>query len=194
MLGSERVPKFSKGAKKLNKYLLFSCSVFCILVSPVSAFALGIPKPKLFSALKMAINHDNMAALSDVALSENPSNTEKDLEGTSTTTNTSFHNRVEKGKDIKIVRDLVGDKMGAPASSTELIWRRIRVFYAATRLFADYKLVQYRCDRISDQDDEDAKNAIWDAAHERNARFLYRSAVCLDPGVVFVVKVYMLRT
>lgn len=193
MLGGERLPKLSKGAKKLNRYLLFSCSVLCILVSPVSAFALGIPKPKLFSALKMTINHDNMAALSDVALSEKPSNTEKDLEGTSVTTNTSFH-KVEKGKDIKIVRDLIGDKMGAPASHTELIWRRIRVFYAATRLFADYKLVQYRCDRISDQDDEDAKNAIWDAAHERNARFLYRSAVYSDSGVIFVVIVYMLRT
>jgi hypothetical protein len=40
-------------------------------------------------------------------------------------------------------------------------------------LFADYKLVQKRCDRLKD-DDEEGKNAIWDAAHERNARMLYR--------------------
>ena len=80
--------------------------------------------------------------------------------------------------DTSIVSSTAAQGMGR-ASRVELVMRSIRVFYAAARLFGDYKLVQYRSDRMPDGDDEGV-NVIWDAAHERNSRFLYRKFVGLE--------------
>lgn len=82
--------------------------------------------------------------------------------------------------DTSIVSATVGHSMGK-ASGVELMLRSVRVFYAATRLFSDYKLVQYRSDRCENSPEgEEAANAIWDAAHDRNARFLYKKFVGLE--------------
>ena len=65
-------------------------------------------------------------------------------------------------------------------SSISLTYRMYDVFYTATRVFADYKIVQYRCDQIDDTEDgEKLKDKIWDEAHERNAQFLYSKFVSL---------------
>jgi hypothetical protein len=48
----------------------------------------------------------------------------------------SFHAKAEKGKDIKIVKNLVGDKMGSPASPMELFFRKCQgdVFCAFSKM------------------------------------------------------------
>lgn len=53
-----------------------------------------------------------------------------------------------------------------------LLYRRSQVFYAAIKVFADYKIVQWRCNQMNERKDEVVINTIWDQAHERNAKFL----------------------
>jgi hypothetical protein len=60
----------------------------------------------------------------DVAASNSAGQTKSDVKGVATAQHSSFHEKAEKGKDIKIVKGLVGDKMGTPASPLELFARK----------------------------------------------------------------------
>ena len=61
----------------------------------------------------------------------------------------------------------------------ELLLRSITVFWTAFRLFADYKLVQWRTNQMAEEQ-EDKSEALWEAAHARNAAFLFRQFVALE--------------
>lgn len=73
-----------------------------------------------------------------------------------------------------LVQSIVNDQTKFNGSSFSLAYRRYEVFLTATRVFADYKLLQYRCDQIDDTEEgEKLKDKLWDDAHQRNAEFLY---------------------
>jgi hypothetical protein len=70
------------------------------------------------------VDRKGMETATKEASLENAANNKKsDVEGVAAS-QSSFHEKAEKGKDIKIVKGLVGDKMGTPASPLELFARK----------------------------------------------------------------------
>jgi aarF domain-containing kinase len=88
------------------------------------------------------------------------------------TPKTSF---VEEG-DMSIV-DTINGSVGK--TSGGLLYRRTQVFYAAARVFADYKICQWRCNQMQNAD-EAVINEIWNQTHERNAKFLGDKFISLE--------------
>ena len=63
------------------------------------------------------------------------------------------------------------------SSSASLAMRKFEVFALATRVVADYKLLQWRCAQI---DDETRQNELTEQVHERNAKLLYAKFSSLE--------------
>ena len=62
--------------------------------------------------------------------------------------------------------------VGESGSSLALTLRKIEVFALATRVVADYKILQWRSAQMNDGYEKDQ---LWEEAHTRNAKLLYRS-------------------
>ena len=79
---------------------------------------------------------------------------------------------------MSIVDTFVGNR-GKGNNSGGLLYRRGQVFYTAARVFMDYKIVQWRCNQMTDVD-EAVITDIWNEAHERNAKFLGSKFISLE--------------
>jgi aarF domain-containing kinase len=82
--------------------------------------------------------------------------------------------------DTIIANNYAGSNIPSPAGvrGLPLLVRRAQVFYAATTVFADYKLCQWRCNQM---DSNDVRvDSLWDEAHARNARFLCNQFLNLE--------------
>ena len=64
-------------------------------------------------------------------------------------------------------------------SRLELLIRQYKVFSTAFALYLSYKRVQWKTDQMKEGTDEE-QEALWDAAHERNSRRLYKAFVSLE--------------
>jgi hypothetical protein len=85
---------------------------------------------------------------------------------------------VEESEEMSIVDSLQGGR--GKGSTGGLLYRRSQVFYTAARVFADYKICQWRCNQMGTDADEDVVNAIWNQTHERNAKFLGDKFISLE--------------
>jgi aarF domain-containing kinase len=85
---------------------------------------------------------------------------------------------VEESEEMSIVDSLQGGR--GKGSTGGLLYRRSQVFYTAARVFADYKICQWRCNQMGTDADEDVVNAIWNQTHERNAKFLGAKFISLE--------------
>ena len=79
---------------------------------------------------------------------------------------------------MSIVDTFVGNR-GKGSNTGGLLYRRGQVFYTAARVFVDYKIVQWRCNQMTDVD-EKVITDIWNEAHERNAKFLGNKFISLE--------------
>jgi hypothetical protein len=61
----------------------------------------------------------------------------------------------------------------------ELMMRSISVFWTAGRLFLDYKILNWRTNQMT-EDQAELSDELWEAAHSRNAQFLYTQFVALE--------------
>jgi predicted unusual protein kinase regulating ubiquinone biosynthesis (AarF/ABC1/UbiB family) len=61
----------------------------------------------------------------------------------------------------------------------ELFMRSLAVFWTAGRLFLDYKILQWRTNQMT-AEQEELSDQLWESAHSRNAAFLYRQFVSLE--------------
>lgn len=61
--------------------------------------------------------------------------------------------------------------VGESGSSLALTLRKIEVFALATRVVADYKILQWRSAQMNDGEEKDK---LWEDAHTRNAKLLFR--------------------
>lgn len=84
----------------------------------------------------------------------------------------------EDSDTMSIVDTFVGNR-GKGSNSGGLLYRRGQVFYTAARVFMDYKIVQWRCNQMTDVD-ETVITDIWNEAHERNAKFLGSKFISLE--------------
>lgn len=84
----------------------------------------------------------------------------------------------QSGDRMSIVDTFVGNR-GKGSNTGGLLYRRGQVFYTAARVFADYKLVQWRCNQMKDADEAEI-NDLWNQAHERNAVFLGSKFISLE--------------
>ena len=80
-----------------------------------------------------------------------------------------------------LVDEIVGNSiLSAPPTASGLAWRRVEVYTAAARVFADYKICQWRCNQLGDSlESEVLSDELWNDAHERNANYLYNKFVSL---------------
>ena len=62
---------------------------------------------------------------------------------------------------------------------SELFVRSVQVFWTAGRLFLDYKILQWRTNQMTEEQEERSEE-LWEAAHLRNADFLYSQFVSLE--------------
>ena len=85
---------------------------------------------------------------------------------------------LEDTEIMSIVDTFVGNR-GKGNNSGGLLYRRGQVFYTAARVFMDYKIVQWRCNQMTDVD-ESVITDIWNEAHERNAKFLGSKFISLE--------------
>ena len=60
---------------------------------------------------------------------------------------------------------------GSATLGLSILARKVEVFATAARVFGDYKIVNWRTNQLGDEDEE-KKNSMWDAAHDRNAKLL----------------------
>jgi hypothetical protein len=90
----------------------------------------------------------------------------------------SVHMSKSRAKESSLVESIVGQRAN-DVSRLGLFSRQSQVFYAAASVFIDYKICQWRANRLPDSD-EDKKEEIWDRAHERNSKYLCTKFVGLE--------------
>ena len=64
---------------------------------------------------------------------------------------------------------------------SNLLLRKLEIFSTAARVFADYKILQWKCDNMEDTPINDLrKETLWNEAHDRNAKFLFEKFTNLE--------------
>ena len=86
---------------------------------------------------------------------------------------------MKKDSSGSLADSAIGERSGE-VSKVGLFLRQSQVFLAAGSVFIDYKLCQWRCNRMAEPKDEDKENEIWDRTHERNSKFLCKKFIALE--------------
>ena len=88
--------------------------------------------------------------------------------------------QMKKEPSTSVVESIFGER-AAKVSGFGLFSRQAIVFYAAGSVFLDYKICQWRCNRMRDDDKKEEKeNELWDRAHERNSKYLCKKFISLE--------------